>query len=499
MTDPFEEVKQLKAISMLAVERSLIAVIGSGSRYWRLVRLDGTGRRRVEEMPIAKAFFHQQFADWVQRVEPTDAVLQQRLMDVLQDDQAAAGDRDGAERCLRCFISHQIEHACIQLETKFGDTHGFTRTDLFPLVLDDDGLPKPPLGTAQPSYQTLASEILRTFDPQRAALSTWSTRLVRQHEELTRFLREHGVDLITDWAILNNTTPEQMRRILAEFHRLTPTEITHAQHLLHSYHQVYRLDRLQQRQSGTLKSKTVCAPPTREQLTRIAETVPIALADRAPEQVFSKLQTLATQLRQYRLHIRGGQSLASDSLDRPETSAKVAEIPAHAEEQDDPVQDAFLTFYRQRFAQELDIAIAQVTRDRVAYLQRKNRQNADHFLTALQLFHCQGRTMSEIAQKVGLQAQFQVTRLMKLKEFRTAIRQHLLTTLFQSILDQAKVYTDITKLQQFDQQIELALAEQIDTLIKQAESEATVAKHRPLTSVLARRLCHYLDQFLAPS
>ncbi len=34
----------------------------SVSNYWRLVRLDGTGQRRVEEVAIAQGFFQERFA-----------------------------------------------------------------------------------------------------------------------------------------------------------------------------------------------------------------------------------------------------------------------------------------------------------------------------------------------------------------------------------------------------------------------------------------------------
>lgn len=101
--------------------------------------------------------------------------------------------------------------------------------------------------------------------------------------------------------------------------------------------------------------------------------------------------------------------------------------------------------------------------------------------------------MGEIAPQIGLQAQFQVTRLMKLKEFRANVRTRLLQLLLDRVLDQATRYTDPTHLQTLNHSLKAVLEEEVSTLLQQAETEAAVAKQRPLTSLFARRLCHYLD------
>lgn len=457
-------------------------------RYWQLVRLNGAGQRQAEEVPIARAFFQDRFA----AAAISDAQIQRELLQLLRQDSA---DRQGAELCLQCFISQQIEQVCVQLERKFGDRHGFTRYDLLPFVLDDDFRAGQRLSHGRVSipYRSLSCQILQTFNPDRAGLSTWVMRQVRHHPDLRAFLREHGVDLATDWGILNDTQPEQLRQILAEFHTLTPIEIEFAYQLLRGYHAVYRHDRLQKRQLGLLRGKETCTPPTSDQLTRMAEYLQAQLALAfSPEEILSKLQTLASQLRQYRLHRLGG-SLPTTSIDQPNASSIVIETQAPASELDDNDEQEFLTFYRHQIVRCLDQSLEQATNDRVTYLQRKKAPMVQSFLTALQLFHCQGQSMDEIAPQVGLQAQFQVTRLMKLKEFRANVRSKLLQLLLDCILDQAKRYTDPTQLQTLNHTLEAVLEEQVSTLLQQAETEAAVAKQRPLTSLFARRLCHYLD------
>lgn len=470
----------------------------TASKYWRLVRLDGTGQRRVEEVAIAKDFFQQRFGT----DQPiSDASIQRELLQ-LWHGEANSADRQRAEWCLRCFISQQIEQVCVQLEVKFGARHGFTRYDLLPFVLDDNLRTQPSSKSSNrqisTQYRSLTTEILETFDLDRAGLSTWTTRQVRHHRELRAFLHEHGVLLATDWGILNDTSPNLLRSILAEFYNLTSTEITPAYYLLQSYHEVYRYDRLQQRQLGRLNNREVCAAPSPKQLRRVAEALPADIVPmRSPEYILSQLQTIASQLRQYRLH-RLSKTLPTESLDQPKAAATAATMPT-PEAEIDLEEEKFLTFYREQVLKCLDEAIAQATCDRLTYLQRKKAKAAQQFLTALELFHCQGQSMTEISAQVGLKAQFQVTRLLKLKEFRANVRSRLLQLLFHSVLDKAKAFTDPAKLQTLNQRIEVVLDEHITTLIQQAETEAAVAKQHPPTSLFARRLCHHLDRLLERS
>ncbi len=501
--------------------------MGSASHYWRLVRVDGTGNRRVEEVAIAKQFFQQQFAGLAGDVP--DAPIQRHLADCWRagrDDSARLAESRLAESrlaeyCLRCFISNHIDQVCTQLDAQFGNAHGFSRHDLFPLVLDDDGrwlsggAVQPSThqpSTHQPStYQSLASEILHSFDPNKATLSTWVSRRVRHHKELNHFLLQQGVYLVSDWAILNDTTVKQARRILLEFHGQTAVEIERASQLLQSYHQVYRRDRLLQRQSG---ARGQCLPPSADQLHQMIALLPrFNNARPHAEDVLSHLQTLATQLRQYRVYVRGGLT-PTESLDQSETYANAANVQAInvqaiAEEDAAPEANEFLAFYREQVLVCLDAAVEKVLGDRTSQLQRKgaqsntqgnaqgnaqnNTQSVESYLTALHLFHCQGQSMGAIASHIGLQAQYQVTRLMKLKQLRADIRQRVVQLLSDRILDKAQAYVDTHRLKTLDQQLESLLDEQISQIIQQAEAEASISKQRPLSSLFARRLCRHLE------
>ena len=101
--------------------------------------------------------------------------------------------------------------------------------------------------------------------------------------------------------------------------------------------------------------------------------------------------------------------------------------------------------------------------------------------------------MGEIAPLVNLNAQYQVTRLLKLKEFRADIRQKMLQQLRDLTLAKATNYVTLRQLKQLEQKIETALDEQIGELIKEAETEASIADIKTPSSLLVQHLCRYLD------
>jgi hypothetical protein len=150
-----------------------------------------------------------------------------------------------------------------------------------------------------------------------------------------------------------------------------------------------------------------------------------------------------------------------------------------------------LQSYRAGFITALEQALPQVISTRTA---KAKPAKAQAFVQALKLFHCEGLSMGEIAQQVGLQAQFQVSRLLNLKAFRDDVRHQMLQQLLLLIQAKAADFVSADRLQQFDQQIEQALAEQIDSLIQEAAAQAQSPKGYVTESVFGKTLCHHLDQ-----
>lgn len=455
------------------------------SKYWNLQRLDSAGKLQTTEISQAKQFMMGQFANSIASETITDKLIQQELVAVRN---STSEQSMIADRCLRCFISHQIKQACIQLESQFGQEHGFNRQDLFIYTLNDtlDNFRR--LGTTRlvtkSQYKSLAVEILETFNPQKANLATWTSRYVKQNRELQRFLLEQGVYLISNWAILNDTNNKQVTRILSEFHNLTPREIQQFSILLTSYHHIYRRDRLKNLQSKGGK----CPPPSTEQLERIA-----ALIEQqtnllsSPESILSQLEQLANLLREYRIYVRGGK-IKQESLDNLNLNTEAMQVDLAPSDEESPESSDFLPAYQQQFQHSLERAIATVITYRLSQFKGKKAVKAAQFMTALELFHCQGESMSVIAPQVQLKAQYQVTRLLKLKELRVDIRHHLLQLMQDWTMSKL---ADLASLKQREQAIETALAEQIDLVLEEAEKEVSLAESTQ--SVLAQKICAYLD------
>jgi hypothetical protein len=463
-------------------------------KYWQLVKLLSTGKTTIQEISLAKEFINKQIFPITYQKVIDDKVIQTELLQLFSgnSDTLTKENNDSfkAQICLRCFISHQIQQVCIQLEFQFGKQHGFDKYDLFPFVLNDTLEDLRKNKPTNSNYKPLSLEILEIFESEKSTLSTWITRIVKQNRELNTFLLEQGVYLISNWAILNDTTPKQLGKILAEFYHCTPTEIEQASLLLINYHSVYRQDRLQKRTS--LKAK--CQPPSFSQLERIAHFLQQKTKLLfSPEDILFQLQQLAELLRQYRIYVRSGKLFNQQSWDDKDKNIdKLQSSLIESESDDENEEQEFSQIYRQQFVSCLRESIKLVLENRVNKLNRKNPLKAKQFLTALELFHCQGKSMAEIAPIVDLKAQYQVTRLLKLKEFRADIRQNMLTKLRDFTKVKASQYVDSSELQQLEQKIETALNEQITEIMKVAEIESNIANNTSANSVLITNLCNCL-------
>ncbi|MEM7714657.1 MAG: hypothetical protein AAF349_13965 [Cyanobacteria bacterium P01_A01_bin.68] len=452
--------------------------------YWTLVRINVAGSRQVQSIPAAQTFFNGVFTDLIDVNNLSNAEIQSRLLNLYRDNNA---DQSlNAQRCLLCFISWEIERVCLNLTKQFGAMGGFTSRDLLPYVLDNDGKLQ-----STTDYQCYSLQILQSFDVGQSSLGSWTNRRVKQHPALNKFLLECGVYLLSDWAILNDTQPKQLERILGQFHSLTGMEIQQNKWLLTSYHAVYRVQRLKQRKAKTSK----CQPPTIEQSQQISDKLSsLSSGNTGSTDIITRLQQLAQAVREYRIYVRGG-FLATESIDAAEGINYNSLVSNNVVDDDDSENQTgeFLKLYRPQFLECLDNALATVTQTRVSKIQRKDAVKANKFLTALKFFHCQGLSMGEIAKRIEMKAQFQVTRLLKLKEFRADVTHELLLMLKSRVLELARNYSSLESLQVLESQINAALTEQVNTLIAEAEAEASSSRSEFNKSRFAKRLCEYLD------
>ncbi len=454
------------------------------SKYCEFVKLSNDGSPSREMVNAAEDYLHEQFPTLA---DDSDVALQRQFWHLMREQQAS---NSMAEICLRCYISHQIYQACVDLGAKFGRQHGFNYKALLPIVLGDEVLQNSQYQKKTGSYKSLATTILETYNPDKGLLNTWVSRYVKQHSELKDFLLQHGVFLVSDWALLNDTSLKELQRILAGMYHLATFEVQQACELLVSYHAVYRADRLQFLAGSTLP----CQPPTGEQLSRIAEGLKTRIGKTfSNEGVLKQLQFVAAKLREYRIIARGGAiKTLSYHQEEVEPIFERQQVMSNNEDQE---ENEFIHLYQQQLIESLDQALAQVIEEFIIKVQRRRPSEVEAFIKGLELFHCRGESMTQIARQIGVEQQYKVTRLLKLNDLRADVRQRLLMILRSKVIDIAKQFIDIEQLQCLDQKIDEALDEQINKIIAQAESEArNPVRNQPLKSLFAHRLCLCLDK-----
>ncbi|MGG6242681.1 hypothetical protein ACQ4N7_29080 [Nodosilinea sp. AN01ver1] len=435
-------------------------------RYWQLIRITSSGKYQAHLLTQVQEWLQQAFADSVNRADTQMTDFQKALLDRWHSKAAQA---DLALLSLRCFVSHQIRDACDRLTQKFGKDYGFTTAELLAVVLDDDG-------RSPSTYRPFTQQILESYDPAKAALSTWSNQLTCNHPELNQLLLEKGLYRASPWAILNDTSLEQVEKILRTFHLCSEYEVKAGRALLEQYKRVYCRDRLAQRQAGGPRR---CQPPTPEHLREMNATL-------------EQLKHLAELLRQYRIHVRGG-SGGPYRLEVPDWEQVPDSTPVPDE------QEEFLEAFRQAVKQGLAGAIAQVIAANSHRLSQKKTPQDDVYIKGLNRYYCLGQTIGALATELSLGNFARARRLLDLQRLRADVRHRLLPTLYEQVRQEAVDYSSPEQLHRLDQTLEAVLAEHIDGLLAEDAAAAQSPNRSGPTSLFAQQLCATIHQFMPDS
>lgn len=444
------------------------------SRYWQLVRLTSSGHCKTETLTHVEVWMQQTFTSLMAAPNSSDKELQTQLIATWQSGQAEA---ELAQLSLRCFISHQIRIVCLKLARQFGEQSNLQAAELFSLILDD-------YGQVSGSYQPFTLKILETYDPDKSALTTWCDRLTKTHPDITRVLAEHGYLLVSAWSLLTNTEPEQLSRILGQFHLCSQSEIERALDLLTQYQRVYKRDRLLQRRASGKVGR--CLPPTQKQLHEMKP-------DDEPDVVLGHLEDLAEQLRQYRLHVKQGNPklFYPDNEDFRQSIDKPDYYPLNYEDD----QDAFLDAYHKALVTCLADAIVKVLQVNIIRLKAKNPPRDKAYIRGLYLFHCRGMTMGKLAPKIGLKTQVQVNRLLNLKRLRDDVCHQLIPQLCSTVYQEALSRVTPDRLEVIEQTLKQTLTEEVDKMMANAAAEAQIPKGRTAKSLFAYQFCIVIQDF----
>lgn len=132
----------------------------------------------------------------------------------------AAGD-DGAFLCLRCLVSEPLEQKIRAIQRERGHEHGLDLVTLASFALDDLGelLSFAPLKVLPESrVRPFTAQVICSYQLGRGAdLPHWARTKIQANNELKAYLREHGVLLISAWALLADSSPKRVREALELF------------------------------------------------------------------------------------------------------------------------------------------------------------------------------------------------------------------------------------------------------------------------------------------
>ncbi len=126
----------------------------------------------------------------------------------------------GALLCLRCRVSHPMEAKLRALHRQFAAVYGLDLITLASYVLDDDGrlLPFAETGSSPSDFVPFGLEVVRSYDTAKGCgLPHWARQKLQAHNGLKIHLREQGLLLISDWALLADASPTRIREAWESF------------------------------------------------------------------------------------------------------------------------------------------------------------------------------------------------------------------------------------------------------------------------------------------
>ncbi|MEB3282789.1 MAG: hypothetical protein VKK42_28105 [Lyngbya sp.] len=401
------------------------------SGYWTFVRIRDAGNYVRQKIPQAKVHFDRLLEDIDNEHIAVDNQQRKRIQTQLFHQLQNSPDsttRWAAEVCLRCYISNAILLSSQYLLKQFSPQCNIKLNEILILVLDDVDITASILNLPAQSYRPFAAKILTSFKPTLSSLETWIRLKVRQNPEVRRLFLEHGILMTTDWALLNQTEPKDLQ-VLANYGVMTDSEVDHNCVLLECYHQIYRAQWRMSKKKGT------CPDPTEEQIQEIAAKFEARFGmSISPNCIFKNLRNLAEKIRTYKIREGGGKTL-EDSADHSETLEKIPNPSPEIDEIEERM--AFLV-------KCLDRAIIETIQTRLASLKCRTPDKVSKYPIALKLYFCPEQTemmtMNDIANRINLKGQYEVTRLLEIKKFCSHVQNRTVEHLKDNVLKCTDVF-----------------------------------------------------------
>ncbi|NEP14147.1 MAG: hypothetical protein F6K14_28925, partial [Symploca sp. SIO2C1] len=161
-------------------------------------------------------------------------------------------------------------------------------------------------------------------------------------------------------------------------------------------------------------------------------------------------------------------------------------------------------YYHQKHLQCLDCSLKSTILNRLTYLQnsrsRKLVNQSSQYLPALKYLYVSGLSMGEIASKIGLQREYQVSRLLNLAALLKDSQTQMLVLLKELFFNWAKQEAATEHWQILDEQPGIAIEfldapiAEIISMFKQAQAEKHNYYHSS-NSLVAQRIRHFLISY----
>lgn len=183
--------------------------------------------------------------------EATELALRESGLEELEEP-TADGDRillaearqeaPGALVCLRCLVSWPLEQHIHGHYREFQKTYGLELAALAAFALDDrgQGVPFSPDPKHAAHRVPFTVEVIRSFDPELAGLPHWARQCLDGRNDYKAYLREQGVLLIREWALLGDCSHRQVREAMERTGEATALTPEAAEALHRRYVPVYR-------------------------------------------------------------------------------------------------------------------------------------------------------------------------------------------------------------------------------------------------------------------
>ena len=266
-------------------------------------------------------------------------------------------DDPGALLCLRCRISHPIRDRLQALYNSHQEEHGLDLIEMASFVLDDKGeleFPArqgerrgPPFrwsilsSLPEKTLHPFSAEVLRSYNPALCGLPHWARQKVQCNAELKTYLRQQGLLLISDWALLADTSPTRIRQAWDSFGQGT-CSADQAVNLHGPYRAHYRSA------MDTYRASTGKASGWQPDAAFLRQIAP----DLAPTDCFEQLQAMARAVRLVKTgqwqqaaplgqEIEEGLADPASSID-PEDAATSGELTARIDAALQRAMDAYL-------------------------------------------------------------------------------------------------------------------------------------------------------------